>query len=178
MYSISRLCKAYQLSRSTLLYYDSIGLLKASERSLSNYRMYSDADKARLEQICIYREAGVPLVQIKDLLDSAGKNEENVLLKRLDDVNREIYLLRLQQKIIVEILKDKNVDEKSLMMDEQLFVSLLKSSGVSDEVLGRLHVEFEKKSPKEHQTFLEFLGIDSDMIRMIREKSKEYIQKI
>lgn len=174
MNSISKLCKAFHLSRSTLLYYDSIGLLNASGRTRSNYRIYSEADKARLEQICIYREAGVPLAQIKDMIDNAGKDEEKILLRRLEDVNQEIYLLRLQQKIIVEILRSKNANDKDLMIDRPAFVSLLKTSGVKDDVLEHLHIEFEKRSPKEHQTFLEFLGIDKDTIRLIREKAKEY----
>ena len=38
MYSISKLCREFNLSRSTLLYYDTIGLLTASERTRVNYR--------------------------------------------------------------------------------------------------------------------------------------------
>lgn len=71
MYSIGKLCKEYNLSRSTLLYYDSIGILKASERTKSNYRIYSEEDKERLGQICLYREAGVSLEEIKELLNSS-----------------------------------------------------------------------------------------------------------
>jgi DNA-binding transcriptional MerR regulator len=178
MYSISKLCKEYNLSRSTLLYYDSIGLLKASERTKSNYRMYSQEDKARLGQICLYREAGVALEQIKELLDSDEKSEENVLRKRLIELNNELYLLRLQQKIIVEILKSKNISDKSLMVDKKTFVSILKSSGVKDELLDNLHVEFERSSPKEHQSFLEFLGIEEDSIKYIRDKAKAEIDKL
>ena len=178
MYSISKLCKEVNLSRSALLYYDSIGLLKASVRTKSNYRMYSEEDKARLSQICLYREAGVALEQIKELLDSNEKSEENVLRKRLIELNNEMYLLRLQQKIIVEILIDKKVNDKALMMDKNTFVSILKSSGVKEESLDNLHVEFEKRSPGEHQIFLEFLGIDEDKIKCIRNKAKGEIGKL
>lgn len=76
MYTISKLCKEYNLSRSTLLYYDSIGLLKASERMKSNYRLYSKEDKERLEQICLYKGAGVSLEHIKELLNANKKNED------------------------------------------------------------------------------------------------------
>lgn len=172
MYSISKLCKEFQLSRSTLLYYDSIGLLKASGRTGSNYRVYSEEDRKRLQQICTYREAGVPLEQIKGLLDQAGESEEDVLITRLSEVNKEISLLRLQQKIIVEILKGKSLDNRLRMFDQKAFVSLLKSSGVDEKVLERLHSEFEKNAPEEHQNFLEFLGISAEEIRVIREESR------
>jgi DNA-binding transcriptional MerR regulator len=43
-YSISKLARAFGLSRSTLLYYDRIGLLAASGRTGSGYRCYSEKD--------------------------------------------------------------------------------------------------------------------------------------
>lgn len=172
MYSIIKLCREYNLSRSTLLYYDSIALLKPSERTNSNYRMYSEEDKAKLGQICLYREAGVPLEQIKKLLQPNEKSEENILRKRLIELNNEMHLLRLQQKIIIEILKGKNLNYKVPTMDKKTFVSVLKSSGIKEDSLDNLHTEFEKRSPEEHQIFLEFLGIDKDTIKSIREKAR------
>ena len=41
-YSISKLARACGLSRSTLLYYDRLGLLPPSGRTGSGYRCYSD----------------------------------------------------------------------------------------------------------------------------------------
>lgn len=172
MYSIKKLCKASGLSRSTLLYYDSIGLLKPSERTNANYRVYSEKDKTKLEQICLYREAGVPLEQIKSILDSENTDDQDVLSKRLAGINNEIYLLRIQQKIIVEMLKKKQPSDPICMLDRDVFVSLLKSSGADEQTLDQLHVEFEKRSPNEHQAFLEFLGIPEEDIRYIRTCAK------
>lgn len=177
MYTISKLCKEYNLSRSTLLYYDSIGLLKASERTKSNYRLYSKDDKEKLEQICLYREAGVSLEHIKELLNSNGKDEENILKRRLIELNNELYVLKLQQKYIIEILKNKNFSSQILMMDKNNFVSILKTSGINEEVLNNLHTEFEKRSPEEHEIFLEFLGINKDEIKDIRSKAGAEINK-
>ncbi|WP_241087474.1 MerR family DNA-binding transcriptional regulator [Candidatus Vondammii sp. HM_W22] len=41
MFIIGQVAKEYSLSRSTRLYYDSIGILTPSGRSTSNYRLYS-----------------------------------------------------------------------------------------------------------------------------------------
>ena len=68
--SICLMAKRFGLSRSTLLYYDSIGLLSPSERSDSNYRLYSGADVERMELIDVYRRAGLPLVDISRVLSS------------------------------------------------------------------------------------------------------------
>ena len=56
MLTISQLGRRFGLSRSTLLYYDSIGLLSPSLRSRANYRLYSRSDVERMELIDVYRQ--------------------------------------------------------------------------------------------------------------------------
>jgi DNA-binding transcriptional MerR regulator len=51
MTTISALARRFHLSRSTLLYYDRIGLLRPGGRSLKAYRQYGETEVARLEQI-------------------------------------------------------------------------------------------------------------------------------
>ena len=48
MYTVGHLARSFGLSRSTLLYYDSIGLCKPSGRSAANYRTYTEKDRERL----------------------------------------------------------------------------------------------------------------------------------
>ena len=50
-YSISRIARACGLSRSTLLYYDRVGLLRSSARTGSGYRVYNEKDLSRLARI-------------------------------------------------------------------------------------------------------------------------------
>ena len=59
MWTVTQLAQRCGLSRSTLLYYESIGLLKPPSRSGGNYRRYGEQDLQRLEQICLYRDAGL-----------------------------------------------------------------------------------------------------------------------
>ena len=56
----------------TLHHYDEIGLLKASGRSDAGYRRYADADLDRLQRILFYRELGLGLDQIKDVMTDGG----------------------------------------------------------------------------------------------------------
>ena len=79
MLTVSKLADSCGLSRSTVLYYESIGLLRASSRSGANYRRYSDADAARLRQICVYRDAGLKLDDIRVLLDRPGSDPSSLL---------------------------------------------------------------------------------------------------
>jgi MerR family transcriptional regulator, thiopeptide resistance regulator len=52
-----------------LHHYDRLGLLKPSGRTGSGYRLYTDRDLVRLEQIVVLKFLGLPLKQIRDLLD-------------------------------------------------------------------------------------------------------------
>jgi DNA-binding transcriptional MerR regulator len=58
-YCISELGRRFGLSRSTLLYYDRIGLLRPSGRSGADYRQYSEDDVQRMERICLFRGSGL-----------------------------------------------------------------------------------------------------------------------
>jgi DNA-binding transcriptional MerR regulator len=94
MYTIGRLAKRFHLSRSALLYYDSIGLLNPSCRTEGHYRVYSEKDAKRLEQICTYRQAGLRLEDIKQVLDSPENSLVSVLERRLDELNEDVRRLR------------------------------------------------------------------------------------
>jgi DNA-binding transcriptional MerR regulator len=48
---------------------DHLGLLKPSGRTAAGYRLYTDRDFGRLEQVVALKFIGFPLSQIRDLLD-------------------------------------------------------------------------------------------------------------
>jgi DNA-binding transcriptional MerR regulator len=52
-----------------LHHYDRLGLLKP-RRTHAGYRLYTDADRERLEQIAAFKFIGLPLKQIKTMLDT------------------------------------------------------------------------------------------------------------
>jgi DNA-binding transcriptional MerR regulator len=76
-------------------------------KNRANYRVYSDADRQRLEQICRYRRTGMPLETIAAVLAAPRQKTVMALEQRLDALNREIQGLRAQQQTIVDLLKDR-----------------------------------------------------------------------
>lgn len=171
--TISKLAKASGLSRSTLLYYDRLGLLRARWRSASNYRLYSPADAARLEQICRHRRMGIPLKEIGTLLDDRdGHSCVDILERRLKGLSREIASLRRQQRSIVQILKQEQLHREPDMVNKERWVEIMRAAGLSEEDMHNWHVQFEKMEPEAHQEFLESLGIDQAEIVSIRKYSR------
>lgn len=177
MHTIGQLMKRFSLSRSTLIYYDDIGLLKPSARSNANYRMYTDMDLQRMEQITLYKEAGLPLEEIAALLDEQSTAPTELLEQHLSNLNSQISHLRLQQQKVVQLLGKESQLRHSRTMDKAKWVSILAATGMSEEDMQQWHVEFERSLPEAHQDFLESLGIESGEIKMIRRCSqKDWVQ--
>ena len=174
MVTISSLAKASGLARSTLLYYDRLGLLKPAGRSSAGYRLYSPADQKRLEQICLYRQIGIPLGEIRKLLDASGKNVSlEILQRRLRKLDREIANFRRQQQTIVELLKQKQLQQGVEMLNKERWVEIMRAAGLTDEDMHNWHIQFEKMEPEAHQEFLESLGIENPEIEKIRQWSRD-----
>ena len=69
MITVTELARRCGLSRTALLYYESIGLMPPPQRSGGNYRSYTEADVLRLRQIRAWRDAGLKLDDIRQLLN-------------------------------------------------------------------------------------------------------------
>ncbi|WP_337249452.1 MerR family transcriptional regulator [Shewanella sp. KX20019] len=95
-----------------------IGLLKPSARSDSNYRLYSSKDVQRIEKIASYREAGLSLESIADILDSNESESATVLEERLINLNKEISQLRQQQRV-VEMLGHNSLIRTAKTMNKE-----------------------------------------------------------
>jgi DNA-binding transcriptional MerR regulator len=70
-----------------LHHYDRLGLLRPKQRSQAGYRLYSMRDFARLEQIVVLKFLGIPLKQIRRLLESESNLGE--MLERQHQVLSE-----------------------------------------------------------------------------------------
>lgn len=172
MFTIGQVAKKYGLSRSTLIYYDKIGVLKPGGRSESNYRLYTKDDLHRMDRIMLFRGAGLSLESIGALLDKNDSDLNVSLEQRLYAINDEIQGLRDQQQVILRLLENQNHAGKTRVMDKETWVSILEASGLDDEGMRNWHVEFEKTSPEAHQDFLESIGIDREEIKLIRQWSR------
>lgn len=67
-YTVQKLGRLAGISGRTLRYYDEIGILKPARMNSSGYRIYGQSEVDRLQQILFYRELGVSLDQIKNIV--------------------------------------------------------------------------------------------------------------
>lgn len=159
MITIGKLSKRVGLSRSTLLYYDKIGLLHPSLKSETGYRLYDENDVARLARAIILRNAGVPLRQIVGLLSSEESLVFSRLLKRLGELSTEIERLKECQNAIIGVLETTDTaaaikDHREIRIDE-----IANSAGIHPDKRKEWHEEFSKQSPELHEHLLSVLGL-------------------
>lgn len=69
-YTVQKLGRLAGISTRTLRYYDEIGILKPARMNSSGYRIYGQDEVNKLQQIMFYRELGVNLDMIKDIITS------------------------------------------------------------------------------------------------------------
>jgi MerR family transcriptional regulator, thiopeptide resistance regulator len=171
-YSISKLAQAFGLSRSTLLYYDRIGLLPPSGRTGSGYRYYSEKDHRQLDRICHFREAGLTLKDIHGVLSSGGKPGVKLLDKRMRENMANIVDLKNQQRVLAGMLSRIASGNSPAPVDRELWVEMLQAAGMNQKARKRWHTEFERRAPEAHNEFLLSLGIPQEEVAKIRRWSR------
>lgn len=67
------------LTVRALHHYDAIGLVSPSLRSAAGYRLYTEADLQRLQQVLLFRELGFGLDAVRDLLDAPAERRRDAL---------------------------------------------------------------------------------------------------
>ncbi|MBS4174883.1 MerR family transcriptional regulator [Bacillus sp. FJAT-49736] len=83
-YTVQKLGKLAGISTRTLRYYDEIGILKPARINSSGYRIYGEQEVDCLQQILFYRELGVSLEDIKNIITDPSFNRMNALMEHRD----------------------------------------------------------------------------------------------
>ena len=115
-YTVQKLARLAGVSARTLRYYDEIGILKPARISSSGYRIYGHAEIDQLQQILFYRELGVALDQIKDIITDPSFNGAKALRE-----HREQLLDRRKQLdlLIANVEKTIASTEGRITMSDQ-----------------------------------------------------------
>jgi DNA-binding transcriptional MerR regulator len=91
-WTVGQVAELFGVTVRTLHHYDEIGLLVPSERSRAGYRLYTDGDLARLQQVVVYRRLELPLEEIATLLDGEEdavdhlRRQRATVMSRLDEL--------------------------------------------------------------------------------------------
>lgn len=99
-YSIREVAEMTGVSTRTLRYYDEIDLLKPSYTNDSGYRYYGEEALDRLQQILFYKERGLGLQCILEILDKEEFDTLGALYEHLSELqNQKIRIEALIQTV-------------------------------------------------------------------------------
>lgn len=81
--SVKDVCRKYRITRKTLFYYDRTGLLKPAERKGKQlFKYYDDESLKKLESILMFRDVGLTISEVKEIIDEQDKDKILNVLKR------------------------------------------------------------------------------------------------
>jgi len=137
-YTVNKLAGISGVSTRTLRYYDQIGLLCPARISSNGYRIYGQKEIDLLQQILFYRELGVSLEQIGQILNapdydkekalaghlSALKQKKNQIELLIDNVSKTISMLKgetvMRDKEKFEGFKQKLIDNNEAVYGKEI----------------------------------------------------------
>lgn len=82
MKTVHEVVKLTGLTRRILQYYDKIKLLAPEAYSNAGYRLYSLNNLFDLQKILVYKELGLSLSEIKEIISDSNLSEEDILRKQ------------------------------------------------------------------------------------------------
>jgi DNA-binding transcriptional MerR regulator len=125
------------VSIRALHHYDQIGLLRPAETAESGYRLYSEDDLARLQEILFFKELDFSLAEIRAIMASPAYKRDEALAAQKDLLGLKIKRLR---RLIGTIDKTIEHDERGMKMeDNEMF------NGLDDVTMGEYKREAKEK---------------------------------
>ncbi len=106
------------VSVQTLHHYDRIGLLKPSIRLANGYRLYSEKDLVKLQQILALKFFGFELAQIKNLLEDEVNIAEHfaIQVQFLEEKAKALNeASKIGKSMLSEYLSDKSISWETIM---------------------------------------------------------------
>lgn len=118
-YTVQKLSRMAGISTRALRYYDEIGILKPARINSSGYRIYGQREVDRLQQILFYRELGLSLESIKDIVTAPSFDGAKALRE-----HRAKLLEKREQLDLLIANVDKTIaatEGRSKMSDQEKF---------------------------------------------------------
>jgi DNA-binding transcriptional MerR regulator/quercetin dioxygenase-like cupin family protein len=117
-YTVKQVAGLSGISIRTLHFYDEVGLLKPAYLSASGYRYYEEPQLLSLQQILFYRELGLELKDIKNILCRADFERANALESHRSLLEQKLartqILISTINKTIDHVRGSKKMSRKDL----------------------------------------------------------------
>lgn len=123
-YTIKDVSKKYNLSASTLRYYEKEGLLPKIKKNQSKQRVYRDEDLQWLDIIMCMRKTGMTIAYIKSYIELCQKGDstieqryniflkqKEILIQQQEEIEKNINTVNYKINLYQEKLLNSSIDE-------------------------------------------------------------------
>ncbi|MCG9729902.1 MerR family transcriptional regulator [Shewanella sp. Isolate13] len=152
MYRITELAEKVGLSRSTLLYYEKLGLISA-KRQANGYRSYSEQDLQRLKLLQQLQAGGLTLKECQCCLES--RIDRELLLQRLKVLDDELAQKQQARELLSAMLGMSSMREWHQVTENQAsdaHLEWLMKQGFDEKQALRL--KWLSKDMNEHEQYM------------------------
>lgn len=119
LYTTGRFARQAAVSVRTLRFYDRAGLVRPSHRTAAGYRMYSDEDLPRLQQVLALKFLGLSLDEIKRCLAAGPRRLQESLVQQK-------AMLREKRDQLDAVLRAIEQAERQLAVDASTVESVIR----------------------------------------------------
>lgn len=118
-YTTGEIAKICNVSRRTVQYYDREGIIQPSKISEGGRRIYSNEDLQKFKLVILYKNLGLSLKEIKDVLCSENKYKviTDILTQQNCKLEQQIHeMIDLKKKITI-LLDDLNLNREVTVLN-------------------------------------------------------------
>jgi len=164
-YTVQKLANIAGLSTRTLRYYHEIGLLQPARTNSSGYRIYGQSEVDQLQQILFYRELGVSLEVIREIVTDPTFDKAKALQShrgQLLDKRQQLDGLLANVDKTIALAEGRTTmrdEEKFEGFKEQMITANETKYGkeirekYGDKTVTKSNGKFQKMSSKEYEEF-------------------------
>ncbi|MDC4232519.1 MerR family transcriptional regulator [Actinomyces sp. B33] len=116
LYTVGEVAETLNVTVRALHHWESQGLVTPTDRSWSNYRLYTPEDVERIQQILIYRATGMRLAEIKQLLADGSSSIDHLRRQREILIDQQSHISEMVRAI--DTLLEKEMSDEKLDLDQ------------------------------------------------------------
>ncbi|WP_291582072.1 MerR family transcriptional regulator [Clostridium sp. UBA6640] len=128
---IGEFAKRAGVTAKTLLHYEKIGLLKASYKTSSGYRIYCEEDFLKLQQIITLKFIGLSLNEIKEILYKREENLESIISAQKNALEEKKKHL---ESVITVFDKAENQIKENGFLEVEKLIDIIKITNMEGKV--------------------------------------------
>lgn len=143
-YQIKEISQMTSLTIRSLQYYDEICLLKPTKRSISGYRLYSETDLIRLQQITTLKFLGFSLSMIKKIMENPHFDVMTSIGIQARELTEKAMRINEAASLLTYISTQMEMNQPVNWKSTAKIIEILELNTMNDQVLQKYQSEAEQ----------------------------------